>query len=149
VLLGRTVNGEDQIHVEAMHVNDKHELVADGAISAPLKDGAPVLKTLPAWVADVDLSRLGVRAICAAEPCGGDRSLIEVYSDASGAPRKLLRLYGRCSHNPAIYFDPDGKQTEVIPEKMITPGSAEAKDFQARRDKQLAGLKKTDTIMCR
>jgi len=91
-----------------------------------------------------------VRAkVCSAEPCGGEESSIRLYRDGGGTLKKLYRLYGPCSHNPGIYFDPDGTQTEVIPEKPIVPGSDEAKEFEAKHDKQVGGLTHTDTIRCR
>lgn len=90
-----------------------------------------------------------VRAIvCKKEPCGGERSSINVYRDASGSVKKLYRIYGACSHSPGIYFDPDGTQTELIPEKPIVPGSSEAKELQARHDRQVGGLKMTEVILC-
>jgi hypothetical protein len=88
-------------------------------------------------------------AICSAEPCGGPMSSIRVYRDARGTVKKLYRLYGRCSHNAGIYFDPDGTQTEIIPEKPIEPGSEEAKQFQAKHDKQVGGLTEAESISCR
>lgn len=87
-------------------------------------------------------------AVCKKEPCGGDRSSINVYRDASGEVKRLYRLHGSCSHNPGIYFAPDGTQTDLIPERPIVPGSAEAKELEARHDKQVGGLKMTDVIRC-
>jgi hypothetical protein len=87
--------------------------------------------------------------VCKTEPCGGEESSIRIYRDGAGTVKKLYRLYGPCSHNPGIYFDPDGAQTEVIPEKPIVPGSDEAKEFEAKHDKQVGGLTHTDTIRCR
>ena len=87
--------------------------------------------------------------VCNHEPCGGEESSIRIYRDGAGTVKKLYRLYGPCSHNPGIYFDPDGTETEVIPEKPITPGSDEAKEFEAKHDKQVGGLTHTDTIRCR
>jgi hypothetical protein len=87
--------------------------------------------------------------ICNAEPCGGEMSSIDVYRDDKGAVKKLYRLYGRCSHNAGIYFDPDGTQTEIIPEKPIVPGSDEAKEIDAKHQAQVGGLRKTDTVSCR
>lgn len=87
--------------------------------------------------------------ICNHEPCGGEMSLINVYRSGNGTVKKLYRLYGRCSHNAGLYFDPDGTNTETIPEKPIDPDSDEAKQFQAKHDKQVGGLQKTDVISCR
>lgn len=90
-----------------------------------------------------------VRAVvCKKEPCGGDTSSINVYRDAGGNVKRLYRLYGACSHSPGIYFDPDGTQTDIIPERPIAPGSAEAKELEARHEKQIGGLKMTDVIRC-
>lgn len=86
--------------------------------------------------------------VCKAEPCGGDRSEIRIYRDDAGAVKRLYRLYGSCSHSPGIYFDPDGKETEAIPEKPIVPGSDEAKALAAKHDAQTSGLEHTDTIRC-
>jgi len=89
------------------------------------------------------------KAVCGAEPCGGEISSIDVYRDAGGSVKKLYRLHGRCFHSPGIYFDPDGTQTEIIPEKPIVPGSPEANAIQAKHDNQIGGLTKTDSIRCR
>ena len=88
------------------------------------------------------------KAVCNTEPCGGDQPVIEVYRDASGKVRKLYRLYGACSHSPGIYFEPDGTKSEIIPEKPVIPGSPEANEFQARHQKHVRGLNKTDWIRC-
>lgn len=89
------------------------------------------------------------KMVCAAEPCGGEMSSITVYRDASGEVKRLLRLYGRCSHNAAIYFDADGKETEIIPQEPVESGSQKAKQLQAKRDTQVAGLTKAETLDCR
>lgn len=86
--------------------------------------------------------------ICEAEPCGGDRPIIEVYRDPSGNVKKLYRLYGACFHSPGIYFEPDGAKSEVIPEKPVTPGSPEAKELEAQHQRHVAGLTKTDRVRC-
>jgi hypothetical protein len=117
-----------------------------GTPRAPTKPPATA-KPPPATYANVpDDVR---KAVCAASPCGGDRSSINVYRDASGAVKRLFRIYGTCSHSPGIYFDAAGTQTEIIPEKPITPGSEEAKQIQAKHDAQVAGLTKAESLDCR
>ena len=86
--------------------------------------------------------------VCNAQPCGGDRPVIEVYRDSAGQVRKLYRLYGSCSHSPGLYFDPDGTQSAVVPEKPVVPGSTEAHEFEAQHQRQIGGLTKTDWIRC-
>lgn len=88
-------------------------------------------------------------AMCSAEPCGGDASLLRVYRDDKGVVKKLYRLYGGCFHSPGIYFDPDGKQTEIFPERPIAPGSEEARALEARHKAQIGGLAFTDVIRCK
>ncbi len=88
-------------------------------------------------------------AICNAEPCGGDEPVIRVYRDASGRVTRLYRLYGSCFHSPGIFFSPDGKQLEEIPERPVMRGSKEAEESAARLDRHLGGTTHTDTIRCR
>jgi hypothetical protein len=114
---------------------------ADEKPVAPITGSAPPPK--PPLISDAVRDR-----VCKAEPCGGGRSSIDLYRDGNGTLKKLYRLYGPCSHNPGIYFDPDGTQTEIIPEQPIEPGSDEAKAFQAKHDKQVGGLTKAETVRC-
>jgi hypothetical protein len=114
------------------------------APSTTASDPPPATRAKPPAITDA------VRAvICSHEPCGGPMSSIHVYRDAQGTVKKLYRLYGACFHSPGIYFDPDGTQTELIPEHPIAPGSDEAKQLQARHDKQVGGLTDSETISCR
>lgn len=87
--------------------------------------------------------------VCKAEPCGGEMSIIQVYRDSGGAVKKLYRLYGTCFHSPGIYFDPDGKQTEIIPERPVTPGSDDERAIRAKQEAQVGGLTKSEEIRCK
>ena len=72
----------------------------------------------------------------------------EVYRDGRGKVAKLYRMYGSCFHSPGIYFEPDGTESDVIPERAVVRGSPEAEALQKRHDKQVGGLTPTDTIRC-
>lgn len=89
-----------------------------------------------------------LRAVCSHEPCGGDSSLVQVYRDSGGRIGRLYRIYGGCSHSPGIYFSPDGRETALIPERPIVPGSADALAIQKQHDAQTAGLTHTESLRC-
>ena len=103
---------------------------APGGSSAPISDAAREL-------------------ICKAQPCGGGDSIIHVYRDGAGAVKRLYRLYGTCFHSPGIYFDPGGKQTEIIPERPIEPGSEAERATRAKHEAQIGGLTKAEEIRCK
>lgn len=102
----------------------------------------------PAASASATVSASLLDAVCAHEPCGGDPSMVTVYRDGEGRIAKLYRLYGTCSHSPALYFQPDGTVADTIAEKPVTPGSPEAAAFQARHDKQVKGLTAAEELRC-
>src|SRR5688572_3278486 len=113
-------------------------------------ESTPATTTAPAGSSTAAIAESIRVKICTAEPCGGDMSSITVYRDASGAVKKLYRLYGRCSHNAAMYFDPDGTNTETIAEEPIEPGSEKEKQIDAKHQAQVGGLKADEkTISCR
>jgi hypothetical protein len=85
--------------------------------------------------------------ICAIR-CGGPMSTIAVYRDGNGKVSRLLRLYGACSHNAALYFDATGTPTETIPETPVVVGSDEAKAFESRGNRQVVGLQRAETVSC-
>ncbi len=98
-----------------------------------------------------------MRAVCSHEPCGDvgganqdliHRPVVRVYRDASGRVGRLYRIYGRCSHSPGVYFSPDGRESAVIPERPIAPGSADALAVKAQHDTQTAGLKLAEELRC-
>lgn len=88
-----------------------------------------------------------LKQVCGAT-CGGPLSSIRVYRDAGGKIARLYRLYGSCSHSPGIYFSADGTQLDLIPERPIVPGSAEAQAVAARHTLQTQGLALTDVVSC-
>lgn len=101
----------------------------------------PADETLP-------IPRSVLTAICNSEPCGGDAASVEVYRDAAGTVRRLFRLYGSCTHSPGIYFDPSGRQTELIPERPVMVGSPEQAALAARHEAQIGGLTRAEVIRC-
>ena len=94
------------------------------------------------------LSASVMRAICTHDPCGGDRPVVRVYRDPGGKVGRLYRIYGTCIHSPGIYFSPDGKETALIPERPIAPGSADAIAIQKQHDAQTAGLRAAEEVRC-
>lgn len=106
---------------------------------------------LPAPDADLptDPSPEVIAKVCAA-PCAGDFARIEVYRDDEGRVARLI-FNGDledCSHPPQVYFDAAGEETATIPEEPIEPGSQRATELLAKRDAELEGLNKAETLAC-
>ncbi len=128
---------------------------AEAPIATTPASTLPVASTAPsaAPVATTDptakiLSKDVLAKVCGAT-CGGPNASIRIYRDTAGKVTRLFRIYGSCSHSPGIYFTPEGKEGDSIPEKPITPGSAEAKKLEAIHDANTKGLTHTDSVSCR
>lgn len=113
-------------------------VLATAIMLAACEHRAPVPQKAPSAEAGApDIPASVLRAVCQHEPCGGDRSTVNVYRDGKGGVAKLYRLYGSCFHSPGLYFEPNGTLVDTIPEKPIELGSPEAVALQQRHDKQV------------
>lgn len=107
--------------------------------TADAKSTVATKKTLPESV---------WKAMCRQEPCGSATATLDIYRDAAGDIRKVYRLYGSCFHSPGIFFDPDGKVLEMIPNKPVTRGSPEQLELAHRMELQIGGATHTETLYC-
>ena len=63
------------------------------------------------------------------------------FYELRGDPDKI-------SHPPTIYYDKEGKERLTIPDKPVTPRSAEAVKFTKQRETLLKGYRAWETLSC-
>jgi hypothetical protein len=89
------------------------------------------------------------RRACSA-PCRGRFASLIAWRDAQGEVKRYESpgSPGDCSHPPLLFFNERGEETGAIPLVPVTPGSEEARKFDAIREQQTAGLRKADEVSC-
>ncbi|MCC6998083.1 MAG: hypothetical protein IT370_25945 [Deltaproteobacteria bacterium] len=88
-------------------------------------------------------------AICRGQ-FGGDFASVQVYRSPAGDVQVLeLRPdITKVSHPPTIFYDRDGAEVGVIPERPVVPGSAEALELAAIRTRAVGDATLAETVSC-